>query len=66
MSEFVNGRSKQAPFYEIKQRYCSKLDGNVVMRRELGTEGEFTCMSSHLCREDCKSNEKKAKNGYNG
>lgn len=57
MSEFVNGRSEKAPFYEIKQRYCSKLDGNVVMKREIGTDGEFTCMSSDLCRENCKSNE---------
>ncbi len=57
MSEFTNGRSEKAPFYEIKQRYCSKLDGNVVMRRQLGTDNEFTCMSSHLCGEDCKSNE---------
>lgn len=55
--EFVNGRNEKAPFYEIKQRYCSKLDGNVVMKREIGTDGEFTCMSSDLCRENCKSNE---------
>ena len=55
--EFVNGRNEKAPFYEIKQRYCSKLDGNVVMKREIGTDGEFTCMSSHMCGEDCKSRE---------
>ena len=59
MYGFANGRSEKAPFYEIKQRYCSKLDGNVVMRRELGTDGECTCMSSNLCRENCKSSEHK-------
>ena len=58
MNEFVNGRNEKVPFYEIKQRYCSKLDGNVVMKREIGTDGEFTCMSSHMCGEDCKSKEK--------
>lgn len=50
-------REENVPFYEIKQRYCSKLDGNVVLKRELGTDGAFTCMSSHLCAEDCKSKE---------
>ena len=58
MNEFVNGKNEKVPFYEIKQRYCSKLDGNVVMKREIGTDGEFTCMSSHMCGEDCKSKEK--------
>ena len=50
-------REESVPFYEIKQRYCSKLDGNVVMRRKLGTDGGFTCMSSHICRENCGSKE---------
>ena len=57
MSEFTNGRSEKAPFYEIKQRYCSKLDGNVVMRRQIGTDNECTCMSAHLGCENSKSNE---------
>ena len=57
MNEFLMGKSKETPFYEIKQRYCSKLDGNVVLKRELGTDGEFTCMSSHMCGEECKSKE---------
>lgn len=57
MPEFLNGKQKQAPFYEVKQRYCSKLDGNVVLKRELGTDGEFTCMSSHICGENCKAKE---------
>lgn len=57
-----NGRKQdQTPFYEIKQRYCAKLDGNVVMKRELGTDGEFTCMSSHLCSENCKAKENENK-----
>ena len=50
-------KTKQAPFFEVKQRYCSKLDGNVVLKRELGTDGEFTCMSSHICGENCKAKE---------
>ncbi|MBQ7698838.1 MAG: hypothetical protein IJT49_00675 [Clostridia bacterium] len=54
----TNNRSKQAPFFEVKQRYCSKLDGNVVLKRELGTDKEFTCMSSHVCGENCKAKEK--------
>ena len=55
MSEFVNGKNEKVPFYEIKQRYCSKLDGNVVLKREIGTDGEFTCMSSHMCGGECKA-----------
>jgi hypothetical protein len=57
MENHVNGRDGDEPFYEIRQRYCSKLNGNVVMKRELGSEGEFTCLSSHMCGEDCKRKE---------
>ena len=51
MNEFLMGKSKDVPFY----------DGNVVLKRELGTDGEFTCMSSHMCGEDCKSKDDKKK-----
>ena len=59
MDRKVNGHGAEEPFYEIRQRYCSKLDGNVVMKRQLGSEGEFTCLSSHICGEDCKRKEEK-------
>lgn len=57
MSE-ANEKRNDAPFYEVRQRYCPKLDSNVVMRRPIGEEGSFTCMSSHVCREECEGREK--------
>lgn len=59
MENKVNGRGADAPFYEIKQRYCSKLNGNVVMKRQIGSEGEFTCLSSHICGGGCERKEEK-------
>lgn len=59
MEKTVNGNSKTAPFYEVIQRYCSKMNGNVIMKRELGRDGEFTCMSSHICKENCDNTGRK-------
>ena len=57
MDNHVNGQNGKTPFYEIRQRYCSKLNGNVVMKRELGSEGEFTCLSAHMCGKECDQKE---------
>lgn len=61
MENHVNGRGEDKPFFEIRQRYCSRLNGNVVMKRELGSEGEFTCLSSHICGGECERKEERSR-----
>lgn len=55
MDTVTRKKGEPAPFFEVKQRYCPHADCNVVMRRQIGTDGGFTCMSSHLCGESCDS-----------
>lgn len=53
---------KKQQSYEIAERYCSHVDGNVVLSKINSSADEaprYQCLSSHLCQgkdvKECKN-----------
>ena len=43
------------PEYEIAERYCARVDANVILTRvneDATKPPEYRCLSSHLCSEE--------------
>ncbi len=43
------------PAYEIAERYCARVDANVILTRvneDASKPPEYHCLSSHLCSGD--------------
>ena len=61
---------KKEPVHEIAQRYCSRVDANVVLAKinaDVNEPPQYRCLSSHLCDGDCgdgcKNNAEPKKSG---
>lgn len=50
MPENNTAEKPKRVYRDISQKYCSRIDDNVIIVREAGAKtGDYECLSSHLC-----------------
>jgi len=50
LSENIPEENQKRVYRDISQKYCSRIDDNVIIVREVGKQiGGYECLSSHLC-----------------